>query len=212
MKGDTLASGGRNAKFQVGGEGEFIHDLKTLAAADFVTKYKIGQDEYSELITALRAGAKIAVMPAPIAQGYGKLAQAPEPTPIKATVRIPTKPEYEADAKGDNLLVIRVDREHSSQLIIPESAKAKSDVGRVAEAGPEVKRAKKGELVLFDRFAAHGKEIELVDEQGVPRQHLILNDVDILLGLKRFIRKPEAASGSSEPSPSETEAPQKEQG
>lgn len=198
MDGSKLARGERTAAFQVEGSDEFVHDLKVLTRQQFTDKYDCDENGYSELLTALTEGEQ---MPGWIAtvkvRGSGPHIvehAAPKEMPFKATVKTPEKVSYAADCRGDNVLVIRVEREHSSQLIIPESAKAKSDVGRVAEVGPQAMRCKKGELILFDRFAAHGKEIELVDEQGIPRQHLLLNDVDVLLGLRRFVPEPDETS------------------
>jgi co-chaperonin GroES (HSP10) len=195
--GDELARGQRGATFQVEGGDEVLHDLKTLPKSEFLEKYEVTTEGYAEMVTALRAGAdfkvvpemrvKVSETPRPIANDDGKVSQS------KATVTTPQKPEYSGVAKGDNVLVIRTEQEHSAQLIIPPSAKAKSDIGRVVSAGPEASRAKPGELIVFDRFAAHGKEIELVDEQGIPRQHLLLNDADVLVGLTRHI-KPESTN------------------
>ena len=181
-KGSDLAEGKQSASFSVEGSDEFLHDLKTLTRPQFMDRYEVDSEKYAELVTALRSGQKVAVMPRPIAKSDATLAQAPEPD-FKVIIREPHKSDYQAEALGDNVLVIRVEREHSSQLIIPDSAKAKSDVGYVAAIGPDVERCAKGELILFDRFAAHGKEIELVDDQGIPRQHLLLNDCDVLLRL-----------------------------
>jgi co-chaperonin GroES (HSP10) len=185
MRGDELAGGSqRGAAFKVEGGDEFEHNLKTLTRTQFMDRYDIPVEKYQELITALRAGAKLQVIPR--AQEPGPIAAQAAAAPAKVTVPEVKKVRYEGDCRGDNVLVTRVEREHSSQFIIPDSAKAKSDIGMVVGIGPKVERCKKGELVLFDRFAAHGKEIELVDENGAARMHLLLMDCDILLGLKKL--------------------------
>jgi co-chaperonin GroES (HSP10) len=203
MDGSKLARGERTAAFNVEGSEEFMHDLKTLTKPQFLERYECNEEGYSELITALQAGTTMPGWIATMQRRITKLATEMVPmelakhrSDIKVTITTPEKISYKADCRGDNVLVIRVEREHSSQLIIPDSAKAKSDIGHVAEVGPQATRCKKGELVLFDRFAAHGKEIELVDEQGIPRQHLLLNDVDVLLGLRRSVPVPDEASPS----------------
>lgn len=187
-KGDELAGGRKSAQFQVAGGDEFVHDLKTMTVENFIERYDVDEDGYRELLARLDSGE-----PIPPVQRRQKNEPIPMHHPAVTTppvkVHIPEKPQYRAECRGDNVLVIRVEREHSSMLIIPESARAKSDVGRVAAVGKDVTRASKGELVLFDRFAAHGKEIELLDDQGIPRQHLLLNDVDILLGLERVAKE-----------------------
>jgi co-chaperonin GroES (HSP10) len=189
MDGSKLARGERTAAFNVEGQDEMRHDIKTLTKSQFMERYQVTSQAYNEAIFALQEGAEIAIPARPVSVVTEMVPMEPAKhrSDIKVTVTTPEKVSYKADCRGDNVLVIRVEREHSSQLIIPDSAKAKSDIGHVAEVGPQATRCKKGELVLFDRFAAHGKEIELVDEQGIPRQHLLLNDVDVLLGLRRFV-------------------------
>lgn len=201
MDGSKLASGARTAAFNVEGAEEFTHDLKTLTREQFVERYDCTEQEYGGLCCLLETSC-VDIKPLPrrgksSVKVHGEAVEMP--APVKVKIVVPAKSEYKADALGDNVLVIRVEREHSSQLIIPESAKAKSDVGYVAAIGPDVRRCAKGELILFDRFAAHGKEIELMDEQGIARQHLLLNDCDVLLRLFKVMPKVESAP-VSEPS------------
>lgn len=182
MSKSNLAAGASTAAIRVEGADEFIHDLKTLTASEMVAKYEMQDIDYDTSIMALNEGKHVSY---PLREKPAPKVTTITTNPFKATVTIPEKVHYSAEAKGDNVLVIRVEREHSSQLIIPESAKTKSDIGRVTAIGPDVKRCVKGDLILFDKFASHGKEIDLVDDQGIPRQHLLLNDVDVLLSLKR---------------------------
>jgi co-chaperonin GroES (HSP10) len=167
---------------------EQLHDLKTLTQEQFEAKYIV--ENYSNLVYAMTGGKELPQLIRVESTVSHKLEPGEKMPKFKATVKIPEKVQYAADALGDNVLVVRVEREHSSQLIIPESAKTKSDVGRVMAIGPDVKRCIKGDLVLFDKFASHGKEIDLVDDQGIPRQHLLLNDVDVQLKLTRFTSLP----------------------
>lgn len=186
--GDKLARGAKKASFEVRGEAEFLHDMKVMRSEQVMEKYAISEETYREHLATLERGEKIENPPVP----PGLRVVSNEPGQVKfadgskVEIKVPETPKYSAEARGDNVLVTRVDNEHSSQLIIPPSAKAKSDIGRVVAIGPEVERCSVGELVLFDRFAAHGKEIELVDTQGIARLHLLLNDADILLGLQRY--------------------------
>jgi co-chaperonin GroES (HSP10) len=206
MDGSKLAAGARTAAFNVEGSEEFTHDLKTLTRTQFLERYEATERQYEELLEVLRIPSA-GIEPLPRREKFTVPTGGDDILPKKiggqvthfhATVKVPEKVSYKAECRGDNVLVIRTEREHTAQFIIPESAKAKSDIGRVVARGPDVKRCAKGELVLFDRFAAHGKEIELVDEQGIPRQHLLLNDCDVLLGLTRFV------PAADEPSPSES--------
>jgi co-chaperonin GroES (HSP10) len=91
---------------------------------------------------------------------------------------------YRATPVGDELLVEPVSKEHDSTFIIPDSAKGKTNTGYAVACGPDVKRCAQGNLVLFDVFAAHGKEIDVVDEQGIDRKRLLLKDYDILAVLE----------------------------
>lgn len=186
--GDRLARGARSASFQVANnESEFVHDLKTLGKGELIEKYYISEEDYAKACWQLENLKPIEAHPLRVRPiEHSPLVE----MPVKATVTIPEAPRYRGMAKGDNVLVIRVEREHSAMLIIPESARAKSDIGRVVSVGPAVTRCEEGELILFDRFAAHGKEIDLVDEQDIPRQHLLLNDVDVLIGLTRLMPRP----------------------
>lgn len=186
--GDRLASGARTASFQAKSNGrEWEYDLKSMTPNEFMAKYDVEESGYEAFVAALECG-DIDMSEPPSLRMAGK-ASMPNPAaeqPPVVQIREIEKPRYKGKARGDNVLVTRVEREHSSMLIIPESARAKSDIGRAADVGPQVMRCSVGELVLFDRFAAHGKEIELVDDEGIARQHLLLNDADILLGLERL--------------------------
>lgn len=103
---------------------------------------------------------------------------------------------YEGYPLGDRVLVKRVSKESGSLIIIPDAAKAKSDMGIVVGVGDGLvdittgKRTpvnvEKGQLVLFDRFAAVGQEVSLIDENGEEAEHLILQAHDILLRLRKI--------------------------
>ena len=103
---------------------------------------------------------------------------------------------YEGYPLGDRVLVKRVTKETGSLIVIPDAAKAKSDMGIVVGVGDGLvdittgKRTpvnvEKGQIVLFDRFAAVGQEVTLVDEYGEKAEHLILQAHDILLRLKKI--------------------------
>ena len=42
-----------------------------------------------------------------------------------------------------------------------------------------------GQLVVFNRFASDGMEIELTDAEGVDRTYILCKDYDILLPIER---------------------------
>ena len=101
-----------------------------------------------------------------------------------------------ASLSQDSVLGQRVEREHSSNLVLPDSMKAKSEIGYIVGVGEKVKRFKKGQMVLFDKFASHGAEIELVDVDGVPRNYLLVKDFDLLLVLKKVTVQPDPSPAS----------------
>lgn len=103
---------------------------------------------------------------------------------------------YRGKPLGDRVLVKRITKESGSLIVIPESARAKSDMGVVIGVGDglvDITTGKRtpvnvhaGELVLFDRFAAVGQEVTLADENGEESEHLILQAHDILLTLEKI--------------------------
>lgn len=109
----------------------------------------------------------------------------------------PKKPSicYRGTPLNDRILIKRVERDHGSSIVIPDSAKGKSDTGIVVSVSPMSKLGlAPNELILFDKYAAVGQEIELVDEMGVTCEHLLVQECDVLLVLEAY--KPSAESGA----------------
>jgi co-chaperonin GroES (HSP10) len=98
---------------------------------------------------------------------------------------------YRGKPFGDQILVQRVEREHSSSLIIPDSLKSKSDVGYVVAVGAKVEKMQAGQLILFDRFASHGADVDLIDEDGIQRKYLLLREYDALMELEKVSVQPD---------------------
>jgi chaperonin GroES len=157
-KGDILASGGKRANFMMGGDSKDAPiDLKNVAP------------EETEKLADLVDNSAIFSPKAPAVIYRGK-------------------------PMGDRVLVKRITRESNSQIVIPDAAKAKSDMGIVVGVGSGLVDitsgvrtpldVRVGELVLFDRFAAVGGEVSLLDEKGEESEHLILQACDILLSLE----------------------------
>jgi len=189
-KGDELAAGRRGASFQSAGGDEFTHDLKTLTLPEFVRKYEATEEDYRMFLIMLEKGDEIEAPALRKAKDTRPIEMpAPKPTleeqGVKFTVKDVVPVRYRGMARRDNALVIPVEQEHSSSLIIPPSAKAKERVGRIVALGPMITDLQVGQLVVFDAFAAHGKEIELIDDQGIPRGHLLLKDDDLQVPLER---------------------------
>ena len=91
---------------------------------------------------------------------------------------------YRGKARANMVLVSRVEKESNSRIIIPDTSRAKSDIGIVKSAGPAIDDLNEGDLVLYDRFAAVGQEVSLIDESGDEREYLMLAAHDILLILE----------------------------
>jgi co-chaperonin GroES (HSP10) len=97
---------------------------------------------------------------------------------------------YKGQPLGDMVLVKRVERESRSRIILADVARGKSDTGIVVGVGEGKidittgKRTplsvKQGDLVLFDKFATVGMEVQLADEGG-EAEHLLVREHDILL-------------------------------
>ena len=157
MKGDSLASGAKRANFAMGGDSRNAPvDLKNVAPE-------------SEQLESLVDNSAAFTRPAPAVIYRGK-------------------------PYGDKVLVKRITRESNSRIVIPDAAKAKSDMGIVVGVGNGLVDVttgqrtpldlQEGALVLFDRFAAVGQEVSLLDDQGREAEHLILQACDILLTLQ----------------------------
>jgi co-chaperonin GroES (HSP10) len=176
MGGDKLASGGRSASFNAPAqemEGTDIWDHDTFVTSEPEPPKEDSKQAMGEQADLLASGSV-------------------------------NKPSvgYEGEPVGDSILVERVEREHSSNLVLPDSLKAKSDLGYVVAVGSEVKRTEKGKLILFDKFASHGADISLIDGDGVERHYLLLKDYDVLMALRR-VSSSQTPQSSSETNPSE---------
>lgn len=185
MKGDELARGGRASFKGAPGKG-LENDLKLLSAEAVQQLYAITPETYADLIGLLERGEAL-----PNLETVPLRIDHPEPAFHPGTgIAEPEPPKqsgYSGEAFGESLLVYRVEKEHSSGLIIPDSMKARSDVGFVKSVGKKAAAAgiKTGVLVLFDKFAAAGGDIQLVDEDGIERECLLLKHYDVQLILKK---------------------------
>lgn len=156
-RGDALASGAKKATYSMGGDSKDAPvDLKNVAPEDTAELASLVDNS---AIFAPKAPAVI----------------------------------YRGKPYGDRVLVKRITRESNSRIVIPDAAKAKSDMGIVVGVGNGLvdittgRRTpldiQEGQIVLFDRFAAVGGEVPLMDEKGEEAEHLILQACDVLLVL-----------------------------
>lgn len=80
---------------------------------------------------------------------------------------------------ADRLLLKRVEvaTQTKSGLVLPDTAKEKPEQGEVIEVGKEVKEVKKGETVLFSKYAPTEVKVE-------GKEYLIVKEEDILAVVK----------------------------
>lgn len=200
MRGDALASGKvHSAQFNTeGNDTQFVADLKILPSSQVEDKYGISQGKYTEYVTALRDGGAL-----PLLQPRAEQIPSPNPeipeeaqqteVPINYRGRVcrvgliedVPKIRYRGNPIGDNVLLLPTEKENSSRIVIPDANKAKTNIAFVSAVGEKVKKVKVGQLVVFNRFASDGMEIELTDAEGVDRTYILCKDYDILLPIER---------------------------
>jgi co-chaperonin GroES (HSP10) len=165
-------------------DSELAHDLKTLLPLDVQEKYGIGGEAYNELLSDFMAGKELPNITPPVEDGEETVNRKEEIVlPVEAA---PVRTVgYRGQPYGETILIQRVDKEHTSRLLIPPSLKAKADTGYAVQVGKLCKFVEKGQLVLFDKFASAGGEISLVDEDGIEQDYLVLKEYDVLLSLER---------------------------
>lgn len=111
---------------------------------------------------------------------------------------VPKLPEvfYRGEPFYGRVLVIPVDLKSNSTVIIPDSAKDKSEVGRIAAFSEDSQLRKWGlvigDMILFDRFAAVGQSFPLLNERGENVTHLLLQECDVQMKLTEIRREVEA--------------------
>jgi co-chaperonin GroES (HSP10) len=102
------------------------------------------------------------------------------------------------------VLVVPVDLKSNTTVIIPDSAKDKSEVGRIAAFSADSKLKEwgleLGALILFDRFAAVGQSFPLLNQDGENIVHLLLQECDVQMELIE-VQQPEESSMEEVPQP-----------
>jgi co-chaperonin GroES (HSP10) len=97
----------------------------------------------------------------------------------------PKKPSvyYEGQPFNQRVLVTRVEMQSNSSIIIPDSAKEKSEVGRILAFSADSKLPhwglEVGDLILFDRYSAVGQVFPLLNASGEVEPTLLLQDCDV---------------------------------
>lgn len=177
--GDRLARGAHSDSFAGTGVSELESDLKLQPKEYVCEKYTIDDTQYGEFLRLLSEHQPLPLRAAPIILPRIDLEPLlPEERPTHG---------YKGTALGDNITIALVDREHSAKLIIPKIMESRQEIGYAYSVGEACKWVKQGWLVLFDAFAANGKEIKLVDEDGVERTYLNVVEQDVLMRLERVL-------------------------
>jgi co-chaperonin GroES (HSP10) len=102
---------------------------------------------------------------------------------------------YKGTPFNSRVLVRRVELQSNSSIVIPESAKEKSEVGHILAFSKDSKLPEwglnVGDMILFDRYAAVGQVFPLLNEKGESEPTLLLQDVDIQMKLEEVRNTPE---------------------
>jgi co-chaperonin GroES (HSP10) len=90
---------------------------------------------------------------------------------------------YKGKPFNHRVLVTQVELESTSKIIIPDSARGNSEVGRIKAFSADSELQKQGltvgALVLFDKFSAVGQTFPLLNESGETEMTLLLCEHDI---------------------------------
>lgn len=165
-----------SADFALGQDSHFMRE-----------KYGLTKEQYEECLNSYLTGEPYPAIfhPEPETEAVHVMAEeTPEMVPAP-------KPEwhYEATPRHDFVLIIRLSKEHSSRVVIPDSCREKSDVGIVWRVGPEVDDLIPGDIVLFDKYATVGQNYELLDEEGDMQEFLMLQEIHVAATLvKKKVR------------------------
>jgi co-chaperonin GroES (HSP10) len=102
---------------------------------------------------------------------------------------------YRGKPFNKRLLVVQVELDSNSSIIIPDAAKGHSEVGLIKEfsADSELRQQglKEGDMVLFDKYAAVGQTFPLLNELGVAEPTLLLQECDIQMQMIAVRNTPE---------------------
>jgi co-chaperonin GroES (HSP10) len=150
----------------------------------------------------LARGAKSATFSGGFGPGELKPSVAPEEETVPSTVDnsalfAPKKPSvyYRGKPFNKRILVTQVELASNSTILIPDSAKGNSEVGRIKafSSDSELQKSglKIGALVLFDKYAAVGQIFPLLGENGEIEQTLLLQEFDIQMEMEEVHRQEE---------------------
>lgn len=159
----------------------FEQDLKLLTREQLTEKY--GAQDWDGILSQLAQGRAVPTIERPGAEVT--FIEPSEDFPIPEKEPEPQPPPYRGRAFGRFVMVRRLEQEHTGRLVMPSRIAGTSDVGWIASVGEECKYVKAGNVIVFDQYAAVGREVRLVDEQGLPGTFLIVEEPDILAVLEK---------------------------
>ncbi len=111
----------------------------------------------------------------------------------------PKKPSvyYKGQPFNQRVLVTRVEMQSNSSIIIPDSAKEKSEVGRIVAFSADSKLREwglnEGDMILFDKYAAVGQVFPLLNAAGECEPTLLLQECDIQMKMIE-VKNPETVN------------------
>jgi co-chaperonin GroES (HSP10) len=148
----------------------------------------------------LARGQKSATFAGGFGPGELKPSIAPEEVPSvvdNSALFAPKRPAvfYRGVPFNRRILVTQVELESNSSIIIPDSAKGHSEVGKIKAFSDDSELRtlglKVGDLVLFDKYAAHGQMFPLLNESGETEPTLLLQEHDIQMKMEAVKNDPE---------------------
>lgn len=148
----------------------FEFDVKMgLPSVDIMLKYHLDDADYITALDFLNQGNTLELEKLLGSKHVDELAVSVigESQPINVEEAI-EKPEwgYIATPRHTFMFIKPTSPEHKGRLITPKAYESTSDQGFVHAVGPDVVDVKRGDLVMFDKYAEVGNRFELVDDEG----------------------------------------------
>lgn len=196
--GDKLARGAQSVTYTSGSAGGVglnepgvKDDLQNLTKDEFLDKYfdrGVGEVHYDHLIESLAAENEPEALP----EAVPDVSPNPIVRELVEQARKSQKPLKQGVPVGDNILVmpdVETAEASAGGIVIPKNAQSKVNMGTVVAVGEGWRdratgvlypcRVHEGQYIVYNQFAAHGKEIELFGGKL-----LLITDMDVMLVLE----------------------------
>jgi co-chaperonin GroES (HSP10) len=185
---EKLAKGALSATYTQTHENDLAHDIALgVTQEEIIAKYGMTEAEYKKATILYLQGSD-----KELEQFDHRVIEAPDTVQEEVIELLPEiKAEfgYQASPRHAHVFVKRVAKTHTSRLITPPAYDSDSDIGEVFAVGEDVKDLKKGQIVLFDKYAVDGPEFHLLDEDGDDIQLLRINEINVVATLTKTKRK-----------------------